>query len=62
MHILHHIMDGIRRYGPVYTTWMCRRALNRAHPEATILKHRFGVSWWIGICFSQKKVTENHET
>ena len=26
-----------------------------------MLKHRFGVSWWIGIRFSQKKVTENHE-
>ena len=27
-----------------------------------MLKHTFGVSWWIGILFSQKKVTENHET
>ena len=45
MHILHHIVDGIR-FGPVYSTWMfpyerfnswmCRRALNRAHPEATV--------------------------
>ena len=26
-----------------------------------MLKHRFGVSWWIGIHFSQKKVTENYE-
>ena len=27
-----------------------------------MLKHTFRVSWWIGILFSQKKVTENHET
>ena len=26
-----------------------------------MLKHRFGVSWWIGIAFQPKKVTENHE-
>ena len=48
MHLLHHIVDGIRRFGPVYSTWMfpyerfnswmCRRALNRAHPEATVME------------------------
>jgi len=48
MHLLHHIVDGIQRFGPVYSTWMfpyerfnswmCRRALNRANPEATIMQ------------------------
>ena len=43
---MHHIVQGIERFGPVYGTWMfpferfnswmCQRALNRAHPEATI--------------------------
>ena len=47
-HILHHLPEGIERFGPVHGTWMfayerfnswlCRRALNRRHPEATILR------------------------
>ena len=47
-HILHHVTDGLRRYGPVYSTWMypyerfnswmCRRAMNRRRPEATIIE------------------------
>jgi hypothetical protein len=48
MHLLHHIVPGIEKFGPVYGTWMfsferfnswmCRRALNRANPEATVLE------------------------
>ena len=48
MHILHHIPQGISRFGPVYGTWMwqyerfnswiCRRVLNRRHPEATVME------------------------
>ena len=47
-HILNHLPEGIEKYGPVHSTWMyayerfnswlCRRALNRRHPEATILR------------------------
>jgi len=47
-HILHHVPEGIEKFGPVHGTWMfpyerfnswlCRRALNRRHPEATILR------------------------
>ena len=47
-HILHHIIPGIRRYGPVYGTWMyvferfnswiCKRALNMRYPEATVME------------------------
>lgn len=47
-HILHHIVDGIRHFGPVYGTWMfvferfnswiCKRALNMRYPEATVLE------------------------
>lgn len=45
---MHHIVEGIRRFGPVYAawmypferfnSWMCQRALNRAHPEITIME------------------------
>ena len=48
LHLMHHIVQGIEWFGPVYGTWMfpyerfnswmCRRALNRAHPEATIIE------------------------
>lgn len=47
-HILHHIPDGIRRYGPVYGTWMfvferfnswiCKRVTNMQYPEATAIE------------------------
>jgi len=47
-HLLHHVVNGIRQFGPVYSTWMypferfnswiCRRALNRYRPEATIME------------------------
>lgn len=47
-HILHHIVPGIRRYGPVDGTWMyvferfnswiCKRALNMRYPEATVME------------------------
>ena len=48
MHLIPHIVSGIKQFGPVYGTWMypyerfnswmCRRALNRAHPEVTIME------------------------
>lgn len=48
MHLMHHIAEGIEKFGPVYSTWMypferfnswlCQRALNRAHPEITIME------------------------
>ena len=47
-HLMHHIIDGIEQFGPVYSTWMysyerfnswlSRRALNRFRPEATIME------------------------
>lgn len=47
-HLLHHIVDGIKWFGPVYSTWMysferfnswlCKRALNRFRSEATIME------------------------
>ena len=47
-HLLHHIVNGIKWFGPVYSTWMysferfnswlCRRSLNRFRPEATIME------------------------
>lgn len=48
MHILHHVGRGLRDFVPVYSnwmypyerfnSWMCRRALNRRRPEATIVE------------------------
>ena len=48
IHLMYHMVDGIRRFDPVYGTWMfaygffnswlCKRALNRYRPEATIMK------------------------
>ena len=45
---MHHLPEGIERFGPVHGTWMfayerfnswlCRRALSRKHPEATIMR------------------------
>lgn len=47
-HLLHHIVDGLMWFGPVYSTWMysferfnswlCKRALNRFRPEATVME------------------------
>ena len=48
MHLLLHHVPGIRQFGPVYGTWMfsferfnswmCRRAINRAFPEVTVIQ------------------------
>ena len=48
VHLLHHIVSGIKQFGPVYGTWMysferfnswmCRCALNRAYPENTVME------------------------
>ena len=47
-HLLHHVVTGIRNFGPLYSTWMygferlngwCSdRAINRRHPESTIIE------------------------
>jgi len=47
-HTLHHMVEGMEHFGPVYGTWMfpferfkswmCRRAVNRFRPEATIME------------------------
>lgn len=54
MHLLHHIPEGLRNFGPVYGTWMycyerfngwiSRRALNRRYPEATVM-----ATYWVRI-------------
>ena len=53
MHLLHHIVDSIALYGPVYSTWMfayerfnswiSRRITNQRHPEATVME-----TYWVG--------------
>lgn len=47
-HILRHMVEGIAKFGPLYTTWMfpfermnswfTRRVLNRQYPESTIME------------------------
>lgn len=47
-HLLHHIPDGLRRTGPVYSSWMyvferfnswiCKRVQNMRYPEATAVE------------------------
>lgn len=48
MHLLRHIVDGMKEFGPVYGTWMYgyerfnswlhRRVMNRRWPEATLME------------------------
>ena len=48
MHLLRHVVDGIRSFGPVYGSWMFayerfnswlhRRVMNRRFPEATLME------------------------
>ena len=48
MHLLRHIVDGMKVFGPVYATWMFayerfnswlhRRVMNRRFPEATLME------------------------
>ena len=48
LHLLHHIADGIKEQGPVHSwsmyvyerfnSWICQRAMNRLHPEATVME------------------------
>ena len=54
-HIVRHIIEDIRKFGPVHMTWMYmferlnssigRRALSRVHPEATVMS-------WFQVSFS----------
>lgn len=64
-HILHHIPDGIRRYGPVYGTWMyvferfnswiCKRALNMRYPESTVIE-TFIIHDWCNFMVSSGRI------
>ena len=48
LHLLHHVVEGICRLGPVYASWMycferfnswmCQRVKNRANPETNVLQ------------------------
>lgn len=65
-HILHHIPDGINRYGPVYGTWMfvyerfnswiCKRVLNMRYPEATAIE-TFLIHDWCHFMLSSGHVS-----
>ena len=48
IHLIRHIVDGMKQFGPVYATWMYgyerfnswlhRRVTNRRYPEATLME------------------------
>lgn len=48
MHLMHHLVEGIKAHGPLYGTWMFpyerfnswlhRRVMNRSLPEATLIE------------------------
>ena len=48
LHLMHHIVQGIRQHGPVHSwtmyvyerfnSWICQRVMNRLHPEATVME------------------------
>ena len=54
-HLLRHIVDGINRFGPIYSTWMfvferfnswlCQRCLNKLYPEATCIQTYLIYDW-----------------
>ena len=64
---MHHIPEGIERFGPVYSTWMypferfnswiCQRVRNRAYPEATVME-TYRVSF---IILELPKMNPGHE-
>ena len=66
-HILHHVIDGIRRFGPIYGTWMfvfvrfnswiCKRALYRSHPENSAIETYIIFEWCQFMMLSGKAGT-----
>ena len=48
MHMVHHVVDGIKLHGPVHSMWMyvyerfnswvCKRVTNRSQPETTVMQ------------------------
>lgn len=63
-HILRHMVEGIAKFGPLYTTWMfpfermnswfTRRVLNRQYPESTIME-TYQIYCWVMYCVFSKK-------
>lgn len=63
-HLLHHIIEGIKQYGPIYSTWMyvferfnswiCKRALNKCHPENTAIETFIIFDWCQFMIWSGK--------
>ena len=61
MHLLHNLMDGVKRVGPVHSSWMFayerfngwlhRRVMNHRHPEATLME-TYRVGSYNAVCNS----------
>ena len=64
-------LQGIQKFGPVHSTWMfpyerfnswlCRRAMSRKHPEATILRTYQVIFFWYVVLLIQlgkNRITE----
>ena len=70
-HVLHHIPDGIRKYGPIYGTWMyvferfnswiCKRCLNMRYPEATA-SETFIIYDWCQFMFMSGRIPAKLES
>ncbi|XP_069110224.1 uncharacterized protein [Argopecten irradians] len=66
-HILHHVVQSIRKFGPVYSTWMfcyerfnswlCKRTLNMRHPESTAVE-TYIIFDWCQFMISSGKMPE----
>ena len=47
-HLIHHLLDGVKEFGPTHSTWMYayqrfnrwlyRRVMNRCYPESTLME------------------------
>lgn len=71
-HILHHVIDGIRKFGPIYGTWMfaferfnswiCKRALNMSRPENTAIETYIIFEWCQFMLLSGKSGTCTNST
>ncbi|XP_050402379.1 uncharacterized protein LOC126818822 [Patella vulgata] len=54
-HFIHHIVPDIKKYGPIYSTWMyvferfnswiCKRALNMQYPEVSAIETYILFEW-----------------
>lgn len=67
-HLLHHLPESIKLYGPVYSFWMyvferfnswlCKRCLNMRYPEATVIE-TYMIHDWCQFMVSTGRIPDN---